>query len=133
MRAIATVFSYCWDIYMDWGLLHDGRYLRDTLTFSPRFYFLAAFLNMMFRCLWVLPIIALSMPDGSYLKTFQLTSLLAVAELFRRWVWAILRIENEQVSNPEKYRNILEVPELAAPREVDNTEANYNELLRTII
>ena len=70
LRAVATVYSYCWDIYMDWGLMHDGRYLRDTLMFAPAVYYIAALSNLLLRCLWVLPLIALTLPEGSYLKTF---------------------------------------------------------------
>jgi hypothetical protein len=33
-------------------------------------------------------------------------------ELFRRWQWALIRIENEQVNNLEKYRHVLDIPEV---------------------
>jgi hypothetical protein len=34
------------------------------------------------------------------------------AEGFRRALWALFRLENEQVNNFEKYRTILEIPPL---------------------
>jgi hypothetical protein len=36
---------------------------------------------------------------------------LSVAEGFRRAQWSLIRIENENVNNFEKYRNILQIPE----------------------
>jgi hypothetical protein len=35
-----------------------------------------------------------------------------VLELLRRWQWSLLRIENEQINNYEKYRNVVEIPEV---------------------
>lgn len=36
--------------------------------------------------------------------------LASVAEGFRRAQWALIRVENENVNNFEKYRNILQIP-----------------------
>jgi hypothetical protein len=36
--------------------------------------------------------------------------ILCLGELFRRGQWAIIRLENEQVNNLEKYRTFLEIP-----------------------
>lgn len=33
-RAIATVYSYGWDIYMDWGLLRADNWLRAKITYD---------------------------------------------------------------------------------------------------
>ena len=33
-------------------------------------------------------------------------------EIYRRIQWCIIRIENENTTNPEKYRSILTIPEL---------------------
>jgi hypothetical protein len=34
-------------------------------------------------------------------------------EAFRRSQWSLFRVENENVNNLEKYRNILEIPKLS--------------------
>lgn len=38
--------------------------------------------------------------------------ILTVAEGFRRAQWALVRIENENINNFEKYRTILTIPTL---------------------
>ena len=38
--------------------------------------------------------------------------MLSLLEIIRRIVWCIIRIENENTTNPEKYRTILTIPEL---------------------
>ena len=38
--------------------------------------------------------------------------LLEILEAARTTIWATLRVENEQVNNYEKYRNVLEIPSL---------------------
>jgi len=60
--------------------------------------------------------IGVILPSSNYpwVATFEFATFLAVAELFRRYIWALIRIENEQVSNLEQYRYILEVPELGS-------------------
>lgn len=35
----------------------------------------------------------------------------ALVEGFRRAQWALIRIENENVNNFERYRNVLQIPE----------------------
>jgi len=37
--------------------------------------------------------------------------LLMVIEAIRRTQWALIRIENENVNNFERYRNVLQIPE----------------------
>jgi hypothetical protein len=36
--------------------------------------------------------------------------LFSVGEGFRRTIWTLLRVENENVNNFEKYRTILQIP-----------------------
>ena len=36
--------------------------------------------------------------------------ILSIAEGFRRAQWSLLRVENENINNFEKYRTILQIP-----------------------
>jgi hypothetical protein len=47
-----------------------------------------------------------------WLASLWYTTLLGLLELLRRWQWSLLRIENEQINNYEKYRNVVEIPEV---------------------
>ena len=118
MHLLNSVYGFFWDIYMDWGLMRDSNGLREKITFSQSFYYFAIFADLILRFTWL---IGLSHASEQYpwLATFEYATMLAIAELVRRWIWTIIRIENEQVSNLEKYRHILEVPELGSS---DNSE-----------
>ena len=37
---------------------------------------------------------------------------LSLCEFYRRAQWSLFRVENENVNNFEKYRNILEIPKM---------------------
>ena len=60
--------------------------------------------------------------DGyPFLTGITYGTLIGVLELFRRWQWSLIRIENEQVNNLEKYRHILDIPEVHEVK-TDNAE-----------
>ena len=81
---------------------------------------------------WLVPVL-LESEYLPYIATFEYATLMAIAELFRRWIWALIRIENEQVSNLEQYRYILEVPELGSTEADVKTEEHYNNLVKKIV
>lgn len=57
VKLTATVYSYSWDLYMDWGIMRSRdpkKYgLRAKITFSKYFYYWAAVSNLALRFLWV--------------------------------------------------------------------------------
>jgi xenotropic and polytropic retrovirus receptor 1 len=61
IRIFSTLYSYAWDLYMDWGLLRSlepkKRFLRTKLLFSTWFYYYAAVSNLILRFVWALPLI----------------------------------------------------------------------------
>ena len=95
---------------MDWGLLRTrekGKWgLRHKLMYPVWFYYFAAFTNLTLRFVWVIPL-AFQLLIPSFSLSHLHVLLISIAELFRRAQWALLRIENENVNNFEKYRNIL--------------------------
>ena len=56
VQSIYTLYGFCWDVYMDWGLLRSkekGKYgLRDKLYFQTWFYYYAMVSNILFYCTW---------------------------------------------------------------------------------
>jgi hypothetical protein len=93
-RVLATSYSYGWDIYMDWGLLRADNYLRPQITYSPLFYYTASVFDFLLRCTWLIGVV-LPSSDYPWIATFEFATVLAVAELLRRYIWALIRIENE--------------------------------------
>ncbi|KAL7275346.1 Xenotropic and polytropic retrovirus receptor 1 [Rhizina undulata] len=111
--ACATVNStYCivWDLAMDWSLLNPwARYpfLRDTLGFKrPWGYYGAMFIDPILRFNWVFYIIYAHNIQHSALLSF----LLALAEVFRRFVWCFFRMENEHLGNVGAKRAYRDLP-----------------------
>jgi len=111
---IATVYCYAWDLYMDWGLLRSqepGRkFLRHKLLYPRNFYYWAIFSNMILRFFWLLSL----MPASFFNETFENAQawifIADLAEGIRRTQWALIRVENENINNFEKYRTILQIP-----------------------
>ena len=66
MKMIATTYSLAWDIYMDWGLCrqntpgHPHRFLRDKLSYGPKFYYWAIFADSFLRFWWIVPLFAVT-------------------------------------------------------------------------
>ena len=107
----STVFSLSWDYYMDWGLFRSQspgrRYLRPKLLYPVWFYYFAMASNLVMRFAWVLGV--LSFPQ--WVDQSQLIVLVqCLVEGCRRAQWALIRIENENVNNFERYRTILQIP-----------------------
>eukprot|EP00826_Nyctotherus_ovalis_P020850 TRINITY_DN1661_c0_g1_i4.p1 TRINITY_DN1661_c0_g1~~TRINITY_DN1661_c0_g1_i4.p1 ORF type:complete len:407 (+),score=83.12 TRINITY_DN1661_c0_g1_i4:871-2091(+) len=113
---IATIYSYIWDLTMDWGLLRSSTrnfLLREKILYPPKYYYFAMTTNFILRFTWVLTLFT-----GSFLYTTQecnhlLLLFLGLAETYRRTQWSLFRVENENVNNFEKYRAFLEIPQLA--------------------
>jgi hypothetical protein len=58
MSIFATLYSYVWDITMDWGLMRgtsaETRFLRERLKFPKRMYYFSMITNLLLRFSWVL-------------------------------------------------------------------------------
>ncbi|KNC78757.1 hypothetical protein SARC_08821, partial [Sphaeroforma arctica JP610] len=110
---VSTLYSYTWDICMDWGLVewHYGRpSLRLNWTYGPKWMTVVpAILNLAGRFVWALTLTATLNPFAS-LPPQLVTLLVALIEIVRRSQWAIMRLENEHVNNYGKYRAVAEIP-----------------------
>lgn len=130
--AVSTLYTYSWDVTMDWGLgrpQYNG--LRKRLMYrrvwvyyggsTPRFHaspprttptltlFCALFAplpataaicaDLVLRFLWTLTL--LPSRAGVLLLADYLDPFLAAAEICRRTMWGLFRLENEHLSNTE--------------------------------
>ena len=110
LASISTCYNIFWDIYLDWGL---GRFnsknffLRDKLAYPRVFYYLAICYDLITSTMWTWNFIHIknSLTEWKNLLTCTL-------EIIKRFIWVLIRIENEILSNPEGYRSILAIPEL---------------------
>lgn len=107
---VYSTFASTWDIVMDWSLLQPNSkhfLLRDELFYGrPIYYYCAMISDVCLRFLWL---VYFAFPGQ--LQQLALTSfLLAVAELFRRFVWMFFRMENEHRTNVTLFRASRELP-----------------------
>ena len=111
MFILSSLYSYFWDVYMDWGLgRRNYRFLGPKLMFPKKStYYQVMFADFFLRSMWVLSLIP---PDTGARFEFPsyLTFLTAALELFRRTIWGFFRLEHEHKSNTTGYRRVDFVP-----------------------
>ena len=108
--ALSTCYNLFWDIYLDWGCGRKNNlhfFLREKLTYPQVSYYLAIIYDVIIRTTWTWNFIHIksSLSEWKNLLTCTL-------EVIRRGVWVLIRVENENLSNPENYRTILAIPDL---------------------
>jgi hypothetical protein len=109
--AMATLYQVWWDVFMDWNLFewdYVGRRLalrEERLYKRTWVYYLIFVINFLLRfvgMITLIPPVHLSRTTGLIVKTFPdywmfLGPLAAGVEIFRRTVWALLRLEWEVI------------------------------------
>ena len=108
--AISTSYNIFWDIYLDWGCGRKNNkhfFLREKITFPQILYYFAIFYNVIIRASWTWHFI----PIPSHLSEWK-NLLTGTLDIIRRGLWALIRIENENLNNPEHYRSFLTIPDL---------------------
>jgi hypothetical protein len=61
--------------------------------------------------LWFVPYFNLNLPE--WMLDYQIDQFIIIAlEIMRRAMWATLRIENENCNNFERYRHVLQIPDI---------------------
>jgi len=102
MATINSVFSYGWDIVMDWGMLtffRTGKVItRQRLLLPWVVYPPAIIINLLLRFSWA----ANRIPSLSHLHASHLILLVELGEVMRRAMWNILRIEWEVIVQQER-------------------------------
>ncbi len=102
---VSSLYAYTWDIKMDWGLLdknaEDNKFLREEIVYSSKgYYYFAIIEDLILRFGWTASV-TVSFYQPYYNDV--VTSILAVFEVFRRFVWNFFRLENEHLNNCGKY------------------------------
>jgi hypothetical protein len=93
---IHAVFTFIWDVYMDWGLFHGCTLLRTKCYYPKWTYCIAIVFDFFVRFGCALKLtLAIVYLDKPYEELIYFA--LIVAELLRRWIWNFFRVEYEQV------------------------------------
>jgi hypothetical protein len=88
INLISTLFSYGWDIYMDWGLLRStekGKYgLRPKIMYNEYFYYFAAVSNLVMRFAWISGFMTPSGIQAWFFNSDLMIFFLSIVEAVRR-------------------------------------------------
>ncbi|XP_014215114.1 xenotropic and polytropic retrovirus receptor 1 homolog [Copidosoma floridanum] len=108
---INSIYSYTWDIKMDWGLLDgsagENKFLREEVVYSSAgFYYFAIIEDFILRFVWILSFLLI---EYQIIGTDLMTSIVAPLEVFRRFVWNFFRLENEHLNNCGKFRAVRDI------------------------
>jgi len=109
----STLYSWCWDVFMDWnvidwkepGLLRPRRMIQQTWT-----YYFAIGADLVLRFFWSWTLIPEGDDSNKALVGEFIAPFAAIAEIFRRTMWSVFRLENEHVHNTAGYRKTAHIP-----------------------
>ncbi|KAK4043450.1 hypothetical protein C8A01DRAFT_32376 [Parachaetomium inaequale] len=111
--AFATINAvYCsiWDLFMDFSLLQANarrRLLRDITALRPVWiYYAIMVVDPILRFSWIFYAIFTHDTQHSTIVSFMV----ALAEVVRRGMWTLLRVENEHCANVAQYKAARDTP-----------------------
>eukprot|EP00484_Ammonia_sp_Unknown_P030125 CAMPEP_0197028228 /NCGR_PEP_ID=MMETSP1384-20130603/7963_1 /TAXON_ID=29189 /ORGANISM="Ammonia sp." /LENGTH=265 /DNA_ID=CAMNT_0042457195 /DNA_START=328 /DNA_END=1125 /DNA_ORIENTATION=- len=112
---VATVISTCylifWDLVMDWSIFKKERGKE----YPKWWYLLAVLVDVCLRYLWTFTLFPTTAnpyfhQHFTYFTAAYFMAVIEVAELLRRAIWAIFRVENAHVSTKDEFRSYEYVP-----------------------
>lgn len=110
LAVINSIYTAAWDILMDWSLLQFGLknwLLRDHLFYKkPIYYYFAMIADILLRFQWIFYAFF-----SNQIQQLAVTSFgIACAEIVRRLIWVLFRMENEHVTNVVLFRASRDAP-----------------------
>lgn len=104
LHIFSQLYCFAWDILMDWGWVKGKN--RSSMFGSNWPYVIATIFDLFGRLFFIEVNLHLNaLFTKNYAQWLQV-----FIELFRRGVWSIFRLENENLNNLETYRNVDFVP-----------------------
>jgi len=88
----------------------NGQTRKPGRSLSRHVYWACSMLDIMLRCTWVFTLMPPHILTNHIAWRVVWVSVISSAEVVRRSMWAVLRIENEQISNASGFRALLWVP-----------------------
>ncbi|KAH6626253.1 SPX domain-containing protein, partial [Chaetomium sp. MPI-SDFR-AT-0129] len=103
-------FLAIWDLFMDFSLLQAGAHrklLRNITAIRPVWiYYAIMIIDPILRFSWIFYAIFTHRTQHSTIVSF----LVGLAEVFRRGMWTLLRVENEHCANVAQYKASRDTP-----------------------
>ncbi|KAK4157608.1 protein SYG1 [Chaetomidium leptoderma] len=108
--SINAVYCSIWDLFMDFSLLQAGankKLLRNITAIRPVWiYYVIMVVDPILRFSWIFYAIFTHNTQHSTLVSFMV----ALAEVVRRGMWTLLRVENEHCANVAQYKAARDTP-----------------------
>ena len=106
----STLFSYAWDLKIDFGFLQEGEHypLREKLSYKNKiFYYTCMTINFILRFFWVLTV----SPDVvlSFIRPEFFFFILSFMEVFRRGMWNFIRVELKHIEICKEFKVTIDV------------------------
>lgn len=110
IACLNSILSSAWDIVMDWSLgqVQSKHFLlRDHLFYEkPAYYYTAIIMDVILRFQWIFYAFF-----SNQIQQLAVTSFcIALAEIFRRFIWVFFRLENEHCTNVILFRASRDSP-----------------------
>jgi|UniRef100_A0A914PVP6 hypothetical protein len=109
---LSFTYTFLWDVFMDWGLIDprapkEAPFLREEMIYGTKwFYYFGIIEDFVLRLSWVMNV---SLGEAWLLNGDMLTCLMSPLEVFRRFIWNYLRLENEHVNNCGQFRAVRDI------------------------
>lgn len=107
---VNAVYTAFWDVFMDFSLLQphaSTSLLRDITALKSRWpYYLIMTIDPILRFNWIFYALFTHDTQHSSMASF----LIGFAEVTRRGMWTLLRVENEHCANVKQYKASRDVP-----------------------
>lgn len=133
VAGFTTIMSYYADVCTNWGLGNRNSknwMLRDQLIFPAWSYYFAIVMNLLFRICW-----AINISPGQPYIAQNFVLIIGCAELFRRNLWLIFRVESISIDEkiPTKrfapfVRNVIEMQRIAVSQATNNNIPVYESI-----
>ena len=111
---LATLYTFGWDVYMDWKLGRlNASLLRERRMFQYRsVYYAAIVLDFFLRFAWTATLVPhwLALISAEKITALWVLPIVSTLEMFRRAMWLVLRLESEHLHNTEGFRRVDVVP-----------------------
>ncbi|XP_077292169.1 solute carrier family 53 member 1 [Arctopsyche grandis] len=111
-QLISSCYAYTWDVKMDWGLLDrnapsENRYLREEIVYSSgSYYYFAIIEDFVLRFFWSVSFVVI---QNKWVSGDVMTTILALMEVCRRFIWNFFRLENEHLNNCGQFRAVRDI------------------------
>ncbi|CAL6074335.1 EXS_family protein [Hexamita inflata] len=135
VKAVECVYKLYWDIFEDWGLLYGGssgkKFRKDKSKWQYGWYVrrpcnmpllavvAAHLVDYTARVIWIVPYFE---AVKKYTESYWYKCLTTEIEIFRRLVWMLIRMDNQQSTNAEGYATVDKIPNSIGEYERDATQ-----------